>query len=36
MDGADRQYWRDEMLARMAEGAQYGVWDDGELIGSAR
>jgi predicted acetyltransferase len=36
MDGADRQYWRDEMLTRIAEGAQYGVWDDGLLIGSAR
>ena len=36
MDGADRQYWRDEMLARIADGAQYGVWDDGKLIGSAR
>ena len=36
MDGADRQYWRDEMLTRIAAGAQYGVWDDGQLIGSAR
>ena len=36
MDGADRQYWRDEMLTRIAAGAQYGAWDDGQLIGSAR
>jgi predicted acetyltransferase len=36
MDAVDRRYWRDEMLARISEGAQYGVWDDGLLIGSAR
>ena len=40
MDGADRQHWREEMLARIAVGAQYGVWagdrDGAALIGSAR
>jgi len=36
MDGAARQHWLDEMQARIASDAQYGVWDGGELIGTAR
>jgi predicted acetyltransferase len=36
MDATERQYWREEMLTRIADRAQYGVWDDGVLIGSAR
>jgi GNAT superfamily N-acetyltransferase len=40
MRGAHRQHWREEMLGRIAVGAQYGVWagdrDDAPLIGSAR
>ncbi len=36
MDGADRGYWRDEMLGCIAGGRQFGVWDGGELVGAAR
>ncbi|HLY35686.1 MAG TPA: GNAT family N-acetyltransferase, partial [Candidatus Limnocylindria bacterium] len=38
MGGAEREHWRNEMLARIAVGEQYGVWDgqSGGLIGSAR
>jgi GNAT superfamily N-acetyltransferase len=36
MNGADREYWREEMLGCIADGRQFGAWDHGRLVGAAR
>jgi GNAT superfamily N-acetyltransferase len=36
MDGAEREFWRDEMLGCIADGRQFGVWDGPALVGAAR
>ncbi len=36
MDSAARDHWREEMLGCIADGRQFGAWDGGQLIGSAR
>ena len=36
MNGAEREYWREEMLGCIADGRQFGAWDHGQLVGAAR
>ncbi|HEX9035109.1 MAG TPA: GNAT family N-acetyltransferase, partial [Streptosporangiaceae bacterium] len=36
MDHAAGEYWRAEVLACVADGRQFGVWDDGRLVGAGR
>jgi predicted acetyltransferase len=36
MDTSDNDFWRGEVLACIEVGRQYGVWDDGALVGAAR
>lgn len=36
MDKADHSYWRGEVLGCIEAGRQFGVWDDGSLVGAAR
>jgi len=36
MDAADREFWRAEVRGCIEGGRQFGVWDDGQLVGAAR
>ncbi len=36
MDEADREFWAAEVRGCIEGGRQFGVWDDGRLVGAAR
>ena len=36
MDEADREFWAAEVRGCIEGGRQFGVWDDGQLVGAAR
>jgi predicted acetyltransferase len=36
MGDADREFWRAEVVGCIERDQQFGVWDDGQLVGAAR